>query len=93
LDGYLYARAGRRDAATDLLRKMEDASNGFVSAYNVAMVHAGLDEPAKVFEWLEKAFVDRSGGITWLKVDPRLKRLREDPRLKDLMRRVGLPTS
>ncbi len=45
---------------------------------------------AKALEYLAKAHQERSGWITYLKVDPRLDPLRDDDRFVDLKRRVRL---
>jgi tetratricopeptide (TPR) repeat protein len=90
--GYFDANVGNRDAAAALLQTMKARSERFVPAYSLAMIHAGLGEADMAFEWLEKAFEDHSEGMAWLNVDPRLEGLRSDARLKDLVRRVGLPT-
>ena len=43
------------------------------------------------FEWLEKAYQERSSWLTELGVDPVWADLHSDPRYADLIRRVGLP--
>ena len=53
----------------------------------------GLGDRDKAFEWLEKAFQERSPGLTWLKVEPMLDSIRSDPRYADLQRRMGLQQS
>ncbi|MGH9370214.1 MAG: TPR end-of-group domain-containing protein [Vicinamibacterales bacterium] len=60
------------------------------SAFFFALLHAGLDEKPQALSWLEKAYKERSGSIRYLKVEPRLDRLRGEPRFQELMRRVGL---
>ena len=57
----------------------------------VARAHVELGEKEKAFAALNKAYENRSGGLSWLKVDPLLDPLRSDPRFADLMRKVGLP--
>ena len=57
--------------------------------YRIAFVYAGLGDNDQAFEWLEKAFEERSDLLVYLNVDPALDRLRSDPRLTDLARRVG----
>ena len=40
------------------------------------------------FEYLEKAYQRREWAMHWMKVDPRLDPLRDDPRYQDLLDRV-----
>lgn len=61
-----------------------------MSPFFFALVHAGLGERAAAMDWLEKAYQERSGSIRYLKVEPRLNPLREDPRFHALMVKVGL---
>jgi hypothetical protein len=61
-----------------------------VSPYQLALVYAGLGEKEHAFESLEKAKVERSTLLTYLKMDPRFDSLRSDPRFQDLLRRMGL---
>jgi serine/threonine-protein kinase len=84
--------AGDRQAAdaalADLLAK---AQEGF--AYQIAEVYAMRGEKGKAFEWLQIAFDDRDAGMLSLLVDPLLRGLRDDPRYKNLVAKVGLPTT
>jgi hypothetical protein len=73
-----------------LSKYKESATHGYVSPYVIAIIYCRLGEDDNAFEWLEKAYEDRSEGLAWLKVDLRLERLHSDPRYADLMRRVGL---
>ena len=56
----------------------------------MAMIHAGLGNRNEAFDWLGKAFEDRSVGLVYLKVDPMFAPLAGDPRFTDLARRIGL---
>jgi len=49
----------------------------------------GLDDKDQAFAWLEKAFAERSAGLTFLKAEPMFDPIRSDPRFQDLLRRVG----
>jgi hypothetical protein len=40
--------------------------------------------------WLERAVDERSGSVRYLKIDPRLAGLRDEPRYRQLIERVGL---
>jgi adenylate cyclase len=51
----------------------------------------GLGDTDASFEWLERAFQTRASALVYLAVDPRYDAVREDPRFRDLVRRIGLP--
>jgi hypothetical protein len=54
------------------------------------LVCTGLGRTDQAFDWLNKAYEERSGWLTYLKVEPRLDTLRGDSRFNDLLRRVRL---
>ena len=60
------------------------------SLYQIAATYAGLGEKDRAFEWLEKAYDERSDWLVNLKVEQRFDGLRSDPRFADLLRRVNL---
>lgn len=63
----------------------------YVPAYSLAELHASLGQGEQALAWLRKAYGERGGGITFIKVSPVFDGLRSDPRFQDLLRRVGLP--
>jgi len=62
----------------------------FVSAGDVAAVHALLGETDLAFDWLEKAYRDRDSRLPWVKLDPRFDALHADTRFEGLLRRMNL---
>jgi serine/threonine-protein kinase len=60
-------------------------------AYQIAEVYAVWGETDKAFEWLQIAFDNHDGGMLSLGVDPLLRGLRDDPRYKNLLAKLGLP--
>ena len=52
--------------------------------------YLGLGDYDKAFAWLEEEYKERSNSLQFLKVHPFYDPVREDPRFKDLVRRVGL---
>ncbi|MCA1837217.1 MAG: tetratricopeptide repeat protein [Actinobacteria bacterium] len=89
--GHAYAVSGRRTEALKVLDELNELSKRrYVSSYRVAAIHLGLGEKEQAFEWLERAYEEHDAWLVWLKVDPVLDDLHEDPRFADLMRRVGL---
>jgi TolB-like protein/DNA-binding winged helix-turn-helix (wHTH) protein/Tfp pilus assembly protein PilF len=89
---YLYARTGRRaEARAALARSLQLSQGKQVSSGAVALTYAALGEKNESFQWLEKAYTDRSSFMTSLKYWSVFDPLRSDPRYTDLLRRVGLP--
>ena len=90
--GYAYAKAGRKSDALEIIKQLDELNKKqHVERYNVAVIYAALGEKDKAFAELEKAFTTRDWGIARLSVDPFLDPLRDDPRFKDLLRRMKLP--
>jgi serine/threonine-protein kinase len=86
-----YDVRGEREAADVALADLIAHSREGL-AYQVAEVYAVRGEVDKAFEWLQIAFDNHDGGMPSLLVDPLLHVLRDDPRYKDLLVKVGLPT-
>ena len=81
---------------TGYLRKDAKDSEAEGNHYRGAMApsaaadYAMLGYKDAAFAALEKAFASRTGVVD-INVDPRLDKLRSDPRYADLLRRIGLP--
>jgi TolB-like protein/DNA-binding winged helix-turn-helix (wHTH) protein/Flp pilus assembly protein TadD len=90
---HAFAAIGRRAEAEKILHDFErKAKSGNVSAYMIATIYAGLGEKDKAFEFIERAYQERSLDFSWhLKADLRIDNLRSDPRFQALLRRVGFP--
>ena len=88
---HAYAVAGKRSEAELLLHQLQDQSQKtYVAPFHFALVYTGLGQLDQAVGYLEKGYKERSSGMVWLKVDPRLDVLRSDPRFQDLLCRVGL---
>jgi len=76
------------------LQKMREASTRErVSPLDFAFIYAELGEKEQAFEWLEKAYEERSSPLVHLGngLVCTCDALRSDPRFADLLRRIGLP--
>jgi eukaryotic-like serine/threonine-protein kinase len=91
--GHAYALSGSKTEAHKVLSHLQELSrHSFVAPYNVAIVYAGLGQKDQVFEWLDRAYQQRSYFLAvYLPTDSRLDSLHSDPRFAALKRRVGLP--
>ena len=89
--GHLYAVWGKRDEAQQVLAELiKKSEQSYVSAYDIAVIHAGLEDRDQAFAWLDKAVEQHSFWLSWLKLDPRLEPLRSDPRFSHLLQRVRM---
>ena len=89
---YACAAAGRKREAKEILAKLSQRSaERYIPAYDFAVVYAGLGDKENVFEWLEKAYLERSSWLVHVKWDERFERYRSDPRFAHLLRRIGVP--
>ena len=87
----MLALTGRRGEAERLLEELEArARQRYVSPVAFCMLHLGLRNIDEAFDWLERAYRDRRGWMTYLKLDPMLDPLRGDPRLEDFVKRMKL---
>ena len=88
--GYAYARAGWVDDARTIAVRLEaESATRYVSAYHIAMIHAGLgDEPAAL-QWLERALAIRHSWLMRLWADPSFGGMRGRPAFDALLQRTG----
>jgi adenylate cyclase len=89
--GYAHGVSGNHDRAQALLRElMSRASEGYVSAIWIALVHLGLSNLDALFQWLDRAFEERDGSLVLITAALEFDAVREDPRFKSLLGRMGL---
>jgi serine/threonine-protein kinase len=73
-------------ALAELIQEFHD-----VSAYQIAQAYAYRGETDKAFEWLDRAYRQRDGGLADMKGDPLLRRIEQDPRYAVFMKKMNLP--
>jgi hypothetical protein len=81
---------GRRSESDAALAALKSKYAGEM-AYQIAEVHAFRGEADLAFEWLERAYDQRDGGLTDIKGDRFVRGLAGDPRYKALLRKLKLP--
>jgi serine/threonine protein kinase/Flp pilus assembly protein TadD len=88
----VYAISGRVADARNLLKQMHRTfDESYADPYGFAVAYAALGEVDQAFQWLELASRERTGMFAmWVNGDPRMDALRQDPRMHDLLRRMGL---
>jgi adenylate cyclase len=59
--GYVYAKTGKRNEARKVIgRLVEQSKQRYVCSFDVAGIYVGLGEPDRAFQWLGKAYNERS---------------------------------
>ncbi|MHC4121887.1 MAG: TPR end-of-group domain-containing protein, partial [Planctomycetota bacterium] len=76
-----YSESGSQGYWMCRLEMLEDSDS---------QIHAQLGDKERALDCLEEAYAGHSGGIYRLKVEPLLDPLRDEPRFKDLLRRLNL---
>ncbi|MDW7761494.1 MAG: protein kinase [Acidobacteriota bacterium] len=87
----VHAAAGNQDEARRILTEVIALSEKrYVSPAYIAGVYRELNERDKAFEWLHRAYEERDHWLLTIIARPGLDNLREDPRAKALLRKMGL---
>ncbi len=56
----------------------------------IAIVYGELGELDRAFEYLDRAYAEDPGTLTYMRADPSADSLQDDPRFAELMRKLGL---
>jgi serine/threonine protein kinase/TolB-like protein/Tfp pilus assembly protein PilF len=87
-----YRKAKLKGAGSALIEELKNESQReYVSPYEIAVNYARMGDRDHTFEWLEKAYAERSGRMEYMKVEDFFEPFRSDPRYIDLLKRIGLP--
>ena len=85
---------GRTDEARRVVAEVEAlAAQGTGMAVELACAHHALGDDTAAYAWLERGFENRELWMTWMHLDPRLRRLHGQPRFEELVKRVGVAPS
>jgi serine/threonine-protein kinase len=88
---YACAVAGRTSEARELLVELEERSRSrFVPPSAFAIVHMGLGDDARAFDWLERAAVERDGWLAEAIFYPTFNPLRSHPRYAAVLEALHL---
>ncbi|HTS29060.1 MAG TPA: tetratricopeptide repeat protein [Bryobacteraceae bacterium] len=90
LKAYANARLGKwADARHALEKLLELSKNRYVPPFNIALVYMGFDEHGEALTWLERGLEKRDPRMAFLKVEPKWKQLRANPRYTRLLCRLN----
>ena len=92
LVAFAYAKSGRRNDAAAVIGRLNDIGKSqYVPHYSLGLIYGLLGEKDKAFAELGKALDDRDRSCNEMNVDFYLDPLRDDPRFKELLKRLNLP--
>lgn len=89
--GYAYALSGRKREAQKMLNELEKKSTQqYISSIYFSTIYIGLGEKDRAFEWLEKAYNERSVWLIYIHRSPIYDSIRSDPRYTALLKKMDL---
>jgi TolB-like protein/Tfp pilus assembly protein PilF len=80
---------GRTEEADARLPGFVEQNQGD-SAFQIAQIYGFRGDDDKVFEWLDRAYVQRDGGLPEIMFDPYLRKYWDDPRWAAILKKAGL---
>jgi adenylate cyclase len=87
-----YYRTGQVDSAENLLNILKSksvySSQGSPSYY-IAAIFTSMSNNEQAIHWLQKAFNDHEVEMYFLKVEPMFNPLRNDPRFREILAKIG----
>jgi TolB-like protein/Tfp pilus assembly protein PilF len=88
--GASLARLGDRAGALEILKKIETTKE-YVSPGELAILYAALGDREKALATLERAYQEHDLQLKYLTTETGYNDLRQEPRFRELVRKVGLP--
>ena len=90
--GHAYGMAGRKEEARKVLNELNSlAEKYYIPPVQIAYVAASLDEIDETFELLEKAYIERTWDLVFIREEPWFDDFHSLPRFVDLLKRIQFP--
>jgi tetratricopeptide (TPR) repeat protein len=87
-----YAEGGYEGALRTFARMLEVRSDTtYVTPWQIGTAYTRAGEGDLALDYLERAFEERDPNIPYLSVDPIFDYLRDEPRFRAMIERLGLP--
>jgi len=83
-----YQAMGDATRATEELDKLIELGDRWT--YQIAAVHAYLNEPDEAFYWLDRAMDRRDTSLYLIMGDPFMDNIRDDPRFPEVLEKLGI---
>ncbi len=85
--------SGKRDEAQRIIAELKAPDKRILAeeGYEFAVIYTALGDKQQAFGYLNKEYATGGWFLNFLKVEPYFDSLRDDPRFKDLLKRMNLP--
>jgi len=93
LFGYVQAILGELDGALQILAEVKSkelAGKEYVSPFYLAVLYSGLGDSEECINYVRKSIEDKSAEIESLLHDSMFERIRRDPRLMEMLEKIGV---
>ncbi|MEO8435901.1 MAG: protein kinase [Pyrinomonadaceae bacterium] len=88
---YTYAVWGKKDEARKILKDLENAAKSrHISPMRFVVMHLGLGDKEKVFQWLQRAKEELDIFLVYVRVSPFFDSVRNEPKFQDIIQSLGL---
>jgi hypothetical protein len=71
-------------------RMLKDDGKPSFRPFEVAALYTDIGDRENALRWMERAYTERNRDLYEIKVNPRFDVLRDDPRFRDLLKRMNL---
>jgi len=86
-----YAKAGLKEEAVVILdRLLKESQTHYIDSSSIAGIYAAMRDENNSLKWLEKAVNEKSAGLPYTRVFPMFDFLRDNPRFKEISKKIGL---
>ena len=87
-----YSKSGYQAAIKKYIElQLQLTKRRYVDPADIAANYADVGDRDQAFAWLQKAYLEKSNNLSYIKVMPQLDGLRSDPRYAALLKKMGLP--
>lgn len=91
--GHIQAASGDQAGALATIAELRRlAARTYVSPYYLALIYAALERQAEALAELERSHAEQDSTLVSVNIDPRFDPLRQEPRFKALLSRMGFPS-
>lgn len=87
----IHAASGLHQEALDIIQDLKKRHKAGSNDYrSMGIIYASMGDGDTAFRWLEKSYERHEESLCSIKVDPKLNKIRNDPRYGQLVKKIGL---